>query len=91
MSAQTPVKTGRVTRYAVEIFPTFDTLARGHRLRVTISTADFPHALPTIAQTPGLLLGIYRLEHTPAYASSVELPLVPGTRGLAPISSGPLP
>jgi putative CocE/NonD family hydrolase len=90
-SAQTPAKTGQVTRYDVEIFPTFDTLGRGHRLRMAISTADFPHALPTIAQTPGLLLGIYGLEHIPAYASSVELPLIPGTRGLAPTTRGPLP
>jgi putative CocE/NonD family hydrolase len=90
-STQKPAEAGRVTRYDVEIFPTFDTLAPGHRLRVTISTADFPHALPSIAQTPRLLLGVYGLEHTPRYPSSLELPLISGTRGLAPISSGPLP
>jgi putative CocE/NonD family hydrolase len=90
-SAQQPAKAGQVTRYDIEIFPTFDTLAPGHRLRVAISTAEFPHALPSIAQTPGLLLGIYGLEHAPAYASSLELPLISGTRGLAPISGGPLP
>jgi predicted acyl esterase len=90
-AAQKPAPTGKVTRYDVEIFPTFDTLARGHRLRVTISTADFPHALPTLAQAPGLLLGVYSLQHSRNYASSVELPLIPGTRGLAPIGRGPLP
>ncbi len=90
-SAQHGAPLGKVTRYDVEIFPTFDTLAKGHRLRVTISTADFPHALPSIAQTPGLLLGIYSLEHSPSNASSLELPLIPGTRGLRPISRGPLP
>ncbi len=90
-SAQKGAPLGKVTRYDIEIFPTFDTLARGHKLRVTISTADFPHALPTVAQAPGLLLGIYSLEHSPDHASSVELPLIPGTRGLAPISRGPLP
>jgi putative CocE/NonD family hydrolase len=86
-----PARLGKVSRYDVEIFPTFDTLAKGHRLRVTISTADFPHALPTVAQTPGLLLGIYQLEHSSAHASSIELPLIPGTRGLKQISSSPLP
>ena len=42
-----PVIPGTVTRYDVEVFPTFDTLQPGHRLRVTIATSDFPHALPT--------------------------------------------
>ncbi len=90
-AAQKPAHAGQVTRYDVEIFPTFDTLAKGHRLRVTISTADFPHALPSVAQTPGLLLGVYQLQRSSAHPSSVELPLIPGTRGLKRISSGPLP
>jgi hypothetical protein len=66
---------GKVTRYDVEVFPTFDTLAPGHRLRVTIATSDFPHALPTVLQIPHLLGGLYSLEHSAAYPSSVELPL----------------
>ena len=33
-AAQTAVVPGEVTRYDVEVFPTFDTLAPGHRLRV---------------------------------------------------------
>jgi putative CocE/NonD family hydrolase len=90
-SSRRPVVPGQVTRYDVEIFPTFDTLKRGHRLRITIETADFPHALPTITQGPGLIGGVYGLEHSRAHPSSVELPLIPGTRGLHPISKGPLP
>ena len=90
-SAQHPVVAGKVTRYDLEIFPTFDTLRRGHRLRITIETADFPHALPTLTQGPGLVGGIYELEHSRAHPSSVELPLIAGTRGLSPISRAPLP
>jgi putative CocE/NonD family hydrolase len=44
-----PVPTGKVTRFDVEVFPTFDTLQPGHRLRITIATSDFPHALPDVA------------------------------------------
>ena len=90
-SAQHPVVPGQLTRYDVEIFPTFDTLARGHRLRITIETADFPHALPSVTQAPGLVGGIYELEHSRPAPSSVELPLIPGTRGLSPIAKTPLP
>jgi putative CocE/NonD family hydrolase len=90
-SARHPVIPGRVTRYEVEIFPTFDTLRRVHQLRITIETADFPHARPTLTQGPGLVGGVYELEHSRPYPSSVELPIIPGTQGLSPISKGPLP
>ena len=91
---QTPVVPGQVTRYDVEVFPTFDTLAPGHRLRVTIATSDFPHVLPSATQAPNLIGGVYALEHSSAYPSSVELPLVAGGigagTGLTPVSSTPL-
>jgi uncharacterized protein len=74
--SQTPVVPGQVTRYDVEVFPTYDTLAPGHRLRITIATSDFPHALPEATQLPNLIGGVYQLEHTAAYPSSVELPLI---------------
>jgi hypothetical protein len=74
--AQTPVVPGKVTRYDVEVFPTYDTLEPGHRLRITIATSDFPHALPEAVQLPDLIGGVYQLEHTAAYPSSVELPLI---------------
>jgi putative CocE/NonD family hydrolase len=75
-AAQTPVAPGQVTRYDVEVFPTFDTLQPGHRLRITVATSDFPHALPEATQLPNLVGGVYQLEHSAAHPSSVELPLI---------------
>ncbi|HWF54348.1 MAG TPA: CocE/NonD family hydrolase [Solirubrobacteraceae bacterium] len=93
-AAQTPVTPGQVTRFDVEIFPTLDTLQPGHRLRITIASSDFPHALPELTQLPNLLGGIYTIEHSPSAPSSVELPLVPAapgtTGGLARTTGGPL-
>ncbi len=74
-AAQTPITPGQVTRFDIEIFPTFDTLEPGHRLRVTIATSDFPHALATANQLPNLIGGVYEVERNAADASSVELPL----------------
>ncbi|HEY2636495.1 MAG TPA: CocE/NonD family hydrolase, partial [Solirubrobacteraceae bacterium] len=68
---------GKVTRYDVEVFPTFATLAKGHRLRVTVATSDFPHALPSVTQLPGLAGGVYELQRRRSAASSVQLPLAP--------------
>jgi putative CocE/NonD family hydrolase len=93
-AAQTSATPGQVNRYEVEVFPTVDTLAPGHRLRVTVATSDFPHALPSATQLPGLLGGVYALQRSAAYPSSVELPLVPAAPGspggLQAVSSSPL-
>jgi uncharacterized protein len=85
--AQTPVVPGQVTRYDVEVFPTNDTLEPGHRLRVTIATSDFPHVLPSATQLPNLIGGVYALEHSAAYPSSVELPLITGGPSQLPTAS----
>ncbi|MBO0768502.1 MAG: CocE/NonD family hydrolase [Solirubrobacterales bacterium] len=70
------IKPGQQTRFDVEVFPTYDTLQPGHRLRVTISTSDFPHVIPTATQLPNLLGGLYTLDHNASGPSSVELPLI---------------
>ncbi len=77
-ASATPVTPGAVTRYDVEVFPTDDTVAPGHRIRVTVSTVDFPHLLPTAAELPALLGGVYTVQRTPAAPSSITLPLIPG-------------
>jgi hypothetical protein len=69
------VTPGQVTRYDVEIFPTFATIAAGHALRVTISTADSPHLSPTAPAAANLAGGIYTLQRTPAAASYLEVNL----------------
>lgn len=72
-----PVVPGEVTRFDVEIFPTFWRLAAGHRLRLTITTSDTPHLLPIPAQFLNLVGGVYRVQRSAAAASFVELPLAP--------------
>jgi predicted acyl esterase len=73
----TPVVPGQVTRYDVEVFPTYATLAAGHSLRVTIATADQPHLSPSAAVLPNLVGGVYGLQRAPAAPSSVTVPLQP--------------
>jgi putative CocE/NonD family hydrolase len=88
---QQPVVPGQITRYDIEVFPTFDTLAPGHRLRITIASSDFPHALPAVTQLPNLLGGIYTIEHDAAAPSSIELPLITTPGALPQTPSAPLP
>ena len=70
------VTPGAVTRYDIEVFPTYSTIAPGHRIRITISSADFPHLLPTPPQVLALLGGRYQVQRTAAAPSSVTIPLI---------------
>ncbi|HVB94606.1 MAG TPA: CocE/NonD family hydrolase [Acidimicrobiales bacterium] len=72
-----PVVPGQLTRYDVEVFPTYDTVAAGHRIRVTLATSDTPHLVPTVPELADLLGGIYTVQHSPGAASAIELPLAP--------------
>ncbi|HJQ42753.1 MAG TPA: CocE/NonD family hydrolase [Jatrophihabitantaceae bacterium] len=71
-----PVVKGQVTRYDVEVFPTYATIAPGHRIRVTLSTTDFPHLVPTPPQYLKLLGGTYQVQRSTAAPSSVTIPLI---------------
>nr|WP_237535958.1 CocE/NonD family hydrolase [Streptomyces sp. SID3343] len=75
----TSVPPNQVVRYDLEVFPTFASIAPGHRIRVNVTTADTPHLAATLTQTPGLLLGIYQLKTGPNTPSSVTLPLAPAS------------
>jgi len=71
------VTPGEVTRYDIEVPPTFATLPAGHRLRLTLTTSDFPHLVPTPGQLVNLVGGVYQVQRNPAAASFVTLPLAP--------------
>lgn len=78
-ASQTPVLPGIVTRYDVEVFPTFAQLAPGHRLRLTLNTSDTPHLLPIPAQVAKLTGGVYEVQHNTAAASFLEVPIAPAS------------
>jgi putative CocE/NonD family hydrolase len=75
-SSQQPVRKGVLTRYDIEVFPTYATIAAGHRIRVSLSTADTPHLAPTLPALADLTGGIYHVRLSPSRGSAVELPLV---------------
>jgi putative CocE/NonD family hydrolase len=78
VTSRQPVVPGRVTRYDIEVFPTCVTIAQGHRIRLTLATADTPHLMPTLPALTRLLGGSYRVLISPTAPSAVELPLIPG-------------
>ncbi|MEA2496793.1 MAG: uncharacterized protein QOJ29_4704 [Thermoleophilaceae bacterium] len=69
------VPTGKVTRYDIEVFPTVARIVKGHQLRLTLTTSDTPHLLPTRTQAADLAGGIYDIQRNAAAASFLEVPL----------------
>jgi predicted acyl esterase len=79
-----PIVPGQVTEQDIQVFPTTAYIPAGWRLRVTITTGDTPHLLPTLAQLPHLLGGIYRVEHHAGAASFINVPLAPPSSFFVP-------
>jgi putative CocE/NonD family hydrolase len=73
-AALTPVPTGQVTRFDVEVRPILAEIAAGHRLRLTLTTSDIPHLLPIPPVAPNLAGGFYHVQRTANAASFIEVP-----------------
>jgi predicted acyl esterase len=73
----TPVETGKVTRFDIEVFPTFAKIAKGHSLRLTLTTSDTPHLGFTPDQLQNLAGGVYQVQRNAGTASFVEIPTAP--------------
>lgn len=76
-ASQKAVVPGQLTRYDIEIFPTYATIAPGHSLRITLATNDAPHLLPSAAQAAKLAGGVYTISRGGGSASALEVPLQP--------------
>lgn len=73
--AVVPVEPGELTRYDIEIFPTAALIAAGHRLRLTLTTYDSPHLVPTVPAQQALAGGSYRLAQGGPAPSFIVIPL----------------
>jgi putative CocE/NonD family hydrolase len=83
----TPIVPGQVTPQDIQVFPTTALIPKGWRLRVTISTGDTPHLLPTLAQLPHLLGGVYEVERHMGAASFINVPLASPSSFFVPCAS----
>lgn len=78
-----PVKAGEPFAVDVEIFPTAVVFRKGHRIRVTVDPADFPHQLPPVPALLKRLGGTVTILNDPEHDSTIALPVV-GTRCARP-------
>ncbi|HEV3125258.1 MAG TPA: CocE/NonD family hydrolase [Candidatus Dormibacteraeota bacterium] len=75
-SEKTPPATP--TAYDIEVFPTFETFAKGHRIRLDIGTGDAPHMSPSVPHQAGSLGAVFTVDRNPANPSYVTLPAITG-------------
>ncbi len=83
-----PVKAGEPTALDVEVFPTNWVLKAGHRLKIVVDPADFPHQVPPLPSLLARLGGTVKVLTEPGHASSIELPTLGTTcvrAGCAPL------
>jgi putative CocE/NonD family hydrolase len=74
-----PVIFGAATRLDVEIFPVNAVIPKGHRLKVTIDPADFPHQIPPLPALLNRLGGRVSVLTGPNHRSMVMLPITGST------------
>jgi putative CocE/NonD family hydrolase len=80
LASKQPVPIGSVTRYDIEIRPTFAQLATGHSLRLTLTTSDLPTLVPTAPDGVKLTGGVYQVQRNAAAASFIELLSAPASQ-----------
>jgi putative CocE/NonD family hydrolase len=67
----TPIPTGQVVAYDVQIWPTSWLFKKGHRIGVTIASSDFPYVFPNL--NPAVI----KVHHSAQYPSHIVLPVIP--------------
>jgi hypothetical protein len=60
----------------VEVFPTSAAIARGHRIRVTVTPYDVPHALPPLSASIDTAAATVLVLNDAVHPSSIVLPIV---------------
>ena len=76
IGAKQAVRPGQPTLLPVEVFPTSAAIKKGHRIRITISGYDVPHALPPLNTGLDTLFGQVTVLNDATHRSSVVLPIV---------------
>ncbi len=83
LEREAPVEPGRAARYRIELAPTSNLFLKGHRLRVEISSSNFPRFDRNLNTGEDIFTGVrtevahQTILHTEPYPSHVLLPIIP--------------
>jgi hypothetical protein len=78
------IEPGEVIEYEIDLWATANTFLPGHRIRVEISSSNFPRfdRNPNTGEQPGrsveMISALQTIHHDGPYASRIILPVIPG-------------
>jgi hypothetical protein len=83
LSKPTPIESGEIYKYTIHVWPTSNLFLPGHRIRVEISSSDFPQFAPN--PNTGAPFGVsakwqkatQTILHDREHPSSITLPVIP--------------
>ena len=86
----TPITPGQVYRYEIKVWPTSNLFKAGHRIRLEVSSSDYPQFAPnpntgaTFGTTTAVKSATQTILHDEAHPSALVLPVIPaGAEGQA--------
>ena len=78
----TPITPGEVYEYKINVWPTSNLYGKGHKIRLEISSSDYPQFAPNpntgepFGASAAIKVATQTILHDPAHASSVILPMI---------------
>lgn len=85
LSQPTPIVPGKVYEYHIKVWPTSNLFQAGHRIRLEISSSDYPQFAPNpntgepLGTAHGGVIANQTIWHDATHRSSVILPILPQT------------
>ncbi|WP_084655478.1 CocE/NonD family hydrolase [Nocardia altamirensis] len=85
-SQPTPIVPGEIYKYTIKIWPTSNMFRAGHKIRLEISSSDYPQYAPNpntgtaFGTSDEIRIANQRIYHDPAHPSSITLPIIPGDK-----------
>lgn len=95
-SAPTPIEPGKVYRYTITVWPTSNLFRAGHRIRLEISSSDFPQFDPNpntgswLGDSTTTQVAHQTVLHDAQHPSALVLPLIPVSASGKPSATFPI-
>jgi len=96
LSDPTPIRPGEVYRYRINVWPTSNLFGKGHRIRLEISSSDYPQFAPNpntgdrFGASRVWTAAVQTILHDTDHPSSVILPVIPPGVGGVGIDRAPV-
>jgi hypothetical protein len=95
-AAPTPIEPGKLYQYAITVWPTSNLFHAAHRIRLEISSSDFPQFDPNpntgswLGESTTTQVAHQIVLHDAEHPSALVLPVIPASVSSGPVTSFPL-